>query len=41
VGAAPVAKRLSHALVHGITNFIVADAEECRARSQRARRPSK
>src|SRR5882757_9207883 len=25
--AAPVAKRLSHALVHGITNFIFADAE--------------
>jgi len=28
---APVEKRLSHALVHGITNFIVADTEECRA----------
>lgn len=27
----PVEKRLSHALVHGITNFIVEDTEECRA----------
>lgn len=26
-----VEKRLSHALVHGITNFIVEDTEECRA----------
>lgn len=28
----PVEKRLSHALVHGITNFIVEDTEEVRAR---------
>lgn len=28
----PVDKRLSHALVHGITNFIVEDTEEVRAR---------
>ncbi|MFM0142408.1 methionine synthase [Paraburkholderia sp. RL18-085-BIA-A] len=28
----PVEKRLSHALVHGITNFIVDDTEEVRAR---------
>jgi len=27
----PVAKRLSHAMVHGITDFIVADTEEARA----------
>jgi 5-methyltetrahydrofolate--homocysteine methyltransferase len=27
----PVDKRLAHALVHGITNFIVEDTEECRA----------
>ncbi len=27
----PVQKRLAHALVHGITNFIVEDTEECRA----------
>jgi 5-methyltetrahydrofolate--homocysteine methyltransferase len=27
----PVAKRLEHALVRGITEFVVADAEECRA----------
>lgn len=27
----PVEKRLAHALVHGITNFIVEDTEECRA----------
>jgi 5-methyltetrahydrofolate--homocysteine methyltransferase len=27
--AAPVAQRLAHALVHGITDFIVADTEEC------------
>jgi 5-methyltetrahydrofolate--homocysteine methyltransferase len=26
----PVEKRLAHALVHGITNFIVEDTEECR-----------
>jgi 5-methyltetrahydrofolate--homocysteine methyltransferase len=27
----PVAKRLEHAMVRGITEFVVADAEECRA----------
>ncbi|MCE2744325.1 MAG: methionine synthase [Burkholderiales bacterium] len=27
----PVEKRLAHALVHGITNFIVEDTEQCRA----------
>ena len=32
----PVEKRLSHALVHGITDFIEADVEEAR---QRAKRP--
>jgi 5-methyltetrahydrofolate--homocysteine methyltransferase len=31
----PVGKRLSHALVHGITEFIEADTEEARAASQR------
>ena len=30
--ALPVDDRLSHALVHGITDFIVEDTEECRAR---------
>ncbi|MFN8915151.1 MAG: methionine synthase, partial [Betaproteobacteria bacterium] len=29
--AEPVAKRLAHALIHGITGFIVEDTEECRA----------
>ena len=29
--AEPVEKRLAHALVHGVTNFIVEDTEECRA----------
>lgn len=29
--ALPVGKRLSHALVHGITQFITEDTEECRA----------
>ncbi len=29
--AEPVEKRLAHALIHGITNFIVDDTEECRA----------
>jgi 5-methyltetrahydrofolate--homocysteine methyltransferase len=29
--AAPVAKRLAHALIHGITQYIVDDTEECRA----------
>jgi 5-methyltetrahydrofolate--homocysteine methyltransferase len=33
---APVAKRLEHALVHGITDFIAADVEEAR---QKAARP--
>ena len=32
----PVDKRLSHALVHGITDFIAADTEEARCRSTRA-----
>ena len=32
----PVDKRLSHALVHGITDFIAADTEEARKRSTRA-----
>ncbi|PCI60106.1 MAG: methionine synthase [Methylophilaceae bacterium] len=30
----PVAKRLSHAMVHGITEFIVADTEEARAAAE-------
>ncbi len=29
--AEPVEKRLAHALIHGITNYIVDDTEECRA----------
>jgi 5-methyltetrahydrofolate--homocysteine methyltransferase len=29
--AEPVDKRLAHALIHGITNFVVEDTEECRA----------
>src|SRR2546429_1291494 len=33
--AAPVRERLSHALVHGITDFIEADVEEARARAER------
>src|ERR1044072_6230422 len=32
----PVDKRLSHALVHGITDFITDDTEEARRRSKRA-----
>jgi 5-methyltetrahydrofolate--homocysteine methyltransferase len=32
----PVDKRLAHALVHGITNFIVEDTEEVRARIEAA-----
>jgi 5-methyltetrahydrofolate--homocysteine methyltransferase len=31
----PVEKRLAHALVHGITEFIEADTEEARARAER------
>ena len=31
----PVEKRLSHALVHGITDFIAADVEEARLRAKR------
>ncbi|HVX99589.1 MAG TPA: methionine synthase [Pseudorhodoplanes sp.] len=31
----PVEKRLSHALVHGITDFITEDTEEARARARR------
>ena len=33
---APVEQRLSHALVHGVVDFIEADVEEARARSTRA-----
>ena len=33
----PVEKRLAHALVHGITDFIDADTEEARARRSSAR----
>jgi 5-methyltetrahydrofolate--homocysteine methyltransferase len=33
--AAPVAQRLSHALVHGITEFIEADTEEARLAAER------
>ena len=29
--ATKVEKRLAHALIHGITNFVVEDTEECRA----------
>ncbi|MEM1129488.1 MAG: methionine synthase [Pseudomonadota bacterium] len=32
---APVRKRLEHALVHGITDFVVADTEECRVSMDR------
>ena len=32
---APVAQRLSHALVHGVTEFIEADTEEARAQAER------
>jgi 5-methyltetrahydrofolate--homocysteine methyltransferase len=32
----PVEKRLSHALVHGITDFIAVDVEEARLRAKRA-----
>jgi 5-methyltetrahydrofolate--homocysteine methyltransferase len=32
---APVAERLKHALVHGITDFIIEDTEECRLASSR------
>jgi 5-methyltetrahydrofolate--homocysteine methyltransferase len=31
----PVAKRLSHALVHGITDYITEDVEECRLAAKR------
>ncbi|WP_300380521.1 methionine synthase [Henriciella sp.] len=31
----PVEKRLEHALVHGITEFVVEDTEECRQRAER------
>ena len=36
----PVEARLSHALVHGITNFIVEDTEEVRQKIDEGRRPS-
>jgi len=32
---APVEERLRHALVHGITDFVVEDTEECRLRAER------
>ena len=32
---APVEKRLEHALVHGITDFVVEDTEECRQRAEK------
>lgn len=32
---APVEKRLEHALVHGITDFVVEDTEECRLRAEK------
>ncbi|MBL8487260.1 MAG: methionine synthase, partial [Rhodocyclaceae bacterium] len=35
----PVEKRLEHALVRGITEFVVADTEECRAALEAAGRP--
>ncbi len=31
----PVEKRLEHALVHGITDFVVEDTEECRQRAEK------
>jgi 5-methyltetrahydrofolate--homocysteine methyltransferase len=31
----PVEKRLEHALVHGITDFVVADTEECRQKADK------
>lgn len=31
----PVGKRLEHALVHGITDFVVEDTEECRQRAEK------
>ena len=38
--ADPVEKRLAHALVHGITQFVVEDTEECRAAiAERGGRP--
>jgi 5-methyltetrahydrofolate--homocysteine methyltransferase len=38
--AEPVEERLAHALIHGVTNFIVEDTEECRAAiAARAGRP--
>jgi 5-methyltetrahydrofolate--homocysteine methyltransferase len=35
----PVEERLSHALVKGITEFVVADTEEVRARLEAAGKP--
>jgi len=32
---APVEKRLEHALVHGITDYVVDDTEECRQRAEK------
>ena len=32
---APVEKRLEHALVHGITDFVIEDTEECRLRAEK------
>lgn len=37
--ALPVEKRLEHALVKGITEFVVADTEECRAALEAAGKP--
>lgn len=37
--AQPVEKRLEHALIRGITEFIVADTEECRAALEAAGQP--
>ena len=35
----PVEKRLAHALVHGITDFIADDVEEARLQARRVRSP--
>ncbi len=38
--AEPVEKRLAHALIHGITNYVVEDTEQCRAQiASRGGRP--
>ena len=38
--AEPVERRLAHALVHGITDFVEADVEEARLARRRARSTS-